>query len=303
MTIKEIMSTLELDKSKTQTIRNYSDKFNIGTKDPSSGYRLYSSEDVEKLKNLIFKKNKPQPAPKDPEEKSVVISESNSNNEGSENQDSNSQTFEPSKNEMDLMALRSIIKDEIEGFVNLSRTAIMTAQEVGKLRAINEFQVQEIEKLKEQFNDQKTIIETLEDEKNKVLSIKEKELQEQKNKLFSLEEEKKQILFQKEKELFEQKNRFDRLDEDKKRLQKNKEEEIQRLEREKNSKLLEQEKLLREQEEKAKLLEAEKKALEEQNKLKEKKKLEILKELETLEGKWFVGTKRKELFKQLQDLG
>ena len=76
----------------------------------------------------------------------------------------------------------------------------------------------------------------------------------------------------------------------------------EKIEKEKK-KILEQEKLLRDQEEKAKLLEAEKKALEEQNKLKEKKKLEILKEIESLEGKWFVGTKRKELFKKLQDFG
>ena len=57
ITIKELISILGIDKSKTQTIRNYSDKFNIGIKDPSSGYRIYSPEDVENsLYNLSLSK-------------------------------------------------------------------------------------------------------------------------------------------------------------------------------------------------------------------------------------------------------
>ena len=131
-TIKDIISILELDKKKAQTIRNYSDKFNIGKKDPSNGYRLYSNDDIEKLKKLLNIKNKKN-----------EIEDINNENE--------IKVFEPSKNDLDLISLRTIIKDEIEGFVNLSKSAIISAQEVGKLRAINEFQSQEIETLKEKI--------------------------------------------------------------------------------------------------------------------------------------------------------
>lgn len=75
----------------------------------------------------------------------------------------------------------------------------------------------------------------------------------------------------------------------------------EKLQIEKN-KILENEKLIREKEEVAKILENEKKAIEEKNKLNQEKKNSILKELSDLENKWFVGAKRKDLLKQLQDL-
>lgn len=132
ITIKELISILGIDKSKTQTIRNYSDKFNIGIKDPSSGYRIYSPEDVEKLKEILKRKIKNLNTKKiDFDENNLNISELTKNNNQEENENSGNKNFEGSKNDLDLMSLRSIIKDEIEGFVNLSRTAIITAQEVG----------------------------------------------------------------------------------------------------------------------------------------------------------------------------
>jgi hypothetical protein len=83
---------------------------------------------------------------------------------------------------------------------------------------------------------------------------------------------------------------------------KQKEDELKKIDLETSTKFSEKDILLKQQQEKTRLLEEEKKALEEHQNLNKQLKNELLKKLEELEGKWFVGTKRKDILKQLQEL-
>ena len=74
-----------------------------------------------------------------------------------------------------------------------------------------------IQELKEKFDEQKSKFELLEEDKNKLLSNKERELENQKNKFHFLEEDKKQIVIQRDKDFLEYKKRFEKLEEDKKK--------------------------------------------------------------------------------------